>query len=69
MIIALDTYLGKDFKPYLGDGLALYKAERMTEDNIVPDCGQGDCKCYVSGINPPMTCWEAWWKQGKGNTW
>lgn len=40
LIIALDTYLGKDFKPYLADGLALYKAERMTEDEIVPDCAR-----------------------------
>lgn len=40
MIIALDTYLGKDFKPYYADGLARYKAERMTEENIVPDCAR-----------------------------
>ena len=40
LIIALDTYLGKDFKPYLADGLARYKAERMTEENIVPDCAR-----------------------------
>ncbi|MCX6247712.1 MAG: hypothetical protein NTW10_08260 [Bacteroidetes bacterium] len=40
MIIGLDNYLGKDFKPYLSDQLALYKAERMTEDHIVPDCAR-----------------------------
>ena len=38
MIIALDTYLGTGFKPYLSDGLSLYKVERMTEDHIIPDC-------------------------------
>jgi len=38
MIIALDTYLGKDFKPYFADGLPAYKVERMTRDHIVPDC-------------------------------
>lgn len=38
MIIALDTYLGKDFKPYLSDGLPLYRTVRMTPDNIVPAC-------------------------------
>jgi hypothetical protein len=38
MIIALDTYLGADFKPYLSDGVPLYKALRMTPDQIVPDC-------------------------------
>lgn len=40
MIIALDTYLGKDFKPYFGDGLALYQVERMNEDHIIPDCAK-----------------------------
>jgi hypothetical protein len=38
MIIAIDTYLGGDFKPYLSDGISLYKAQRMTPDHIVPDC-------------------------------
>ena len=38
MIIALDTYLGIDFKPYFSDGVTLYKAQRMTPDHIVPDC-------------------------------
>jgi hypothetical protein len=37
LIIALDDYLGKEFKPYLSDGLPLYKAERMTTEHIVPD--------------------------------
>jgi hypothetical protein len=38
MIIALDTYLGTDFKPYLSDGVSLYKVQRMTPDHIIPDC-------------------------------
>jgi hypothetical protein len=38
LIIALDTYLGQGFKPYLSDGLSLYKTQRMTPDHIVPDC-------------------------------
>jgi hypothetical protein len=38
MIIALDSYLGSDFKPYLADGVSLYQAQRMTPDHIVPDC-------------------------------
>lgn len=40
LLIALDTYLGKDFKPYLADGLPLYKAGRMTEEYIVPDAAR-----------------------------
>ncbi len=38
MIIALDTYLGRDFKPYEQDGVPLYRAVHMTERQIVPDC-------------------------------
>jgi hypothetical protein len=38
IIIALDTYLGSDFKPYLSDGLSIYKVQTMTPDYIVPDC-------------------------------
>jgi len=38
MIIALDNYLGKDFKPYLSDGLSLYRVQRMMQEYIVPDC-------------------------------
>jgi hypothetical protein len=40
MLIALDTYLGKDFKPYFADGLPIYKAERMTPEHIVPDAAR-----------------------------
>jgi hypothetical protein len=38
LLIALDTYLGSDFKPYLSDGISLYKTQRMTPDHIVTDC-------------------------------
>lgn len=41
MIIALDTYLGQDFKPYLADGVPLYKTLKMTPDHILPDCMKG----------------------------
>ena len=37
VIIALDTYLGRDFKPYFSDGVPQYRAERMNPDYIVPD--------------------------------
>ena len=51
MIIALDTYLGSDFKPYFSDGVSLYKAQRMTPDHIVPDC----MKAFVNKLaNPNM---------------
>jgi hypothetical protein len=38
LLIALDCFLGKDFKPYQSDGLPLYKAERMIPEQIVPEC-------------------------------
>jgi hypothetical protein len=55
LIIALDTYLGKDFKPYFADGLALYKVERMTEDHIIPDCVREIVNAMYPESTVPMT--------------
>jgi hypothetical protein len=49
MIIALDCYLGKDFKPYLSDGVPFYRTERMTAEHIVPDC----MKVLIYSLYPP----------------
>ncbi|MEI7896573.1 MAG: hypothetical protein WCJ26_06020 [bacterium] len=38
LLIGLDNYLGKDFKPYIADGLPAYRLSRMTSDFVVPDC-------------------------------
>lgn len=38
MLIALDDYLGEDFKDYTADGLPLFRVSRMTPDHILPDC-------------------------------
>ncbi len=38
MLIGLDNYLGKDFKPYISDGLPFYRIMRMNEGDILPDC-------------------------------
>ena len=38
MLIGLDNYLGKDFKPYITDGLPVYRISRMNADNLLPDC-------------------------------
>ena len=38
MLIGLDNYLGKDFKPYLADGVPAYRVARMDAANILPDC-------------------------------
>lgn len=38
MIIGLDCYLGKDFEEYKNAGIPVYRASRMEEEYIVPDC-------------------------------
>jgi len=55
LIIALDTYLGKDFKPYFADGLAIYKADRMTEEHIVPDCAREIVNATYPEVSAPNT--------------
>jgi hypothetical protein len=49
MIIALDCYLGSDFKPYLSDGIPLYKTQRMIPSQIVPDC----MRSVIENLVPP----------------
>ena len=36
LLIGLDNYLGKDYKPYRADGVSLYRLQRMDEEFIVP---------------------------------
>lgn len=38
LLIGLDNYLGKDYKPYRADGVSLYRLERMDKEFIVPAC-------------------------------
>lgn len=38
LLIGLDNYLGKNYPIYIADGLPAYRIERMTPDNIIPDC-------------------------------
>ncbi|MDP1623505.1 MAG: hypothetical protein Q8M08_14325 [Bacteroidales bacterium] len=38
LLIGLDNYLGKDFKPYVADGLPAYRISRMSSAHVVPDC-------------------------------
>ena len=65
MIIALDTYLGKDFKPYFADGLSLYQAERMTSDHIVPDCAREIANAMYQPPSAPPTLLGAMIEAGK----
>jgi uncharacterized protein YjaZ len=38
LLIGLDNYLGRDFKPFMADGLPAYRIARMNAGNILPDC-------------------------------
>jgi len=38
LLISIDDYLGADFKPYIADGLPLYRIRRMDRDHLVCDC-------------------------------
>jgi len=38
MIIALDMYLGSDYKDYRTIGIPVYVSQRLTRDHILPDC-------------------------------
>lgn len=38
LLIGLDNYLGKGFKPYVADGLPAYRISQMTSDQVIPDC-------------------------------
>jgi hypothetical protein len=40
MVIGLDNYLGKNYSPYLADGVSRYNLERMDEEHIVTDCAR-----------------------------
>ncbi|MCX6245308.1 MAG: hypothetical protein NTU98_11460 [Bacteroidetes bacterium] len=65
MIIALDNYLGKDFKPYFTDGLPAYKAERMTKHHIVPDCAAAIISSLYPENPASMTLLDAMVDAGK----
>lgn len=38
LLIGLDNYLGNGYQTYVADGLPAYRIERMTPENIIPDC-------------------------------
>lgn len=48
LLIGLDNYLGKEFKPYIADGLPAYRVERMNTDRVVPDC----MRALINSVRP-----------------
>jgi len=48
LLIGLDNYLGREFKPYASDGLPAYRIALMNRENILPDC----MKLLVDATHP-----------------
>lgn len=51
LIISLDMYLGKNFKPYLEAGIPQYKINRMAKEFLLPDAMKEIASSYLI---PPM---------------
>jgi len=58
LLIGLDNYLGRDFKPYVADGLPLYRMSLMNSGKIVPDCMRVLCKMAYPEQYPGNTLLE-----------
>jgi len=69
VIIALDTYLGKDFKPYFSDGVPQYRADRMTPEHIVPDVMKTMATTMYPGNPDAMTLLDQMVDAGKIQYW
>lgn len=65
ILIALDDYLGKDYKPYLSDGIPVYKTERMIPEQIVPDCMRAVASVLFPENPDNMTLLEQMTEAGK----
>lgn len=66
MLIGLDNYLGKEFKPYIADGLPAYRVERMNADRVVPDCMRALINSVRPGQLPGNNLLEQMIEAGKG---
>ena len=65
LLIGLDNYLGKDFKPYASDGLPNYRILRMNPENILPDCMKVLSNITEPGQLPGNTMLEQMVEAGK----
>jgi len=65
MLIGLDNFLGKDFKPYEADGLPVYRVSRMNRANIVPQCMNVICKILYPEQVPGNNLLEQMVEAGK----
>ncbi|MFH1161456.1 MAG: hypothetical protein V1733_10990 [bacterium] len=65
LLIALDAYLGADFKPYAADGLPLYRIQRMNQENMLPDCIRAIEHTYYPVLYPGNTLLDQLIEAGK----
>jgi uncharacterized protein YjaZ len=65
MLIGLDNYLGMGFKPYIADGLPIYRISRMTSAHVVPDCIKVIGRITYPGQFPGNTMLEQMIDAGK----
>ncbi|MBL7904942.1 MAG: hypothetical protein JNL22_07960 [Bacteroidales bacterium] len=64
LIIALDMYLGSDYKGYPALGIPNYISQRLTPDHILPDCLKEMAYPYLKGNQAP-TLLDAMTEEGK----
>lgn len=64
LIIALDMYLGSDYKGYNKMGMPLYISSRLTPDHILPDCMKEISLALIKTKKTPVLL-DAMIEQGK----
>lgn len=64
LIIALDMYLGSDYKGYPALGIPMYISQRLTPDHILPDCLKEMAYPYLK-TNQAPTLLDAMTEEGK----
>jgi hypothetical protein len=65
LLLGFDNYLGKTYQPYFADGLPLYKAERMSRENIIPDVAKEIARSLFQPDPSSMTLLDRMIEMGK----
>jgi hypothetical protein len=65
LIIALDMYLGEDFKLYRKIGMPLYQIQQMTRERIVADCIEEIIRSVLISDPPPGNLLDKMLTEGK----
>jgi len=65
MIIALDMYLGWDYKPYRAAGLPVFMTRRMEPQHILPECARQVAISFLPEENEPRSLLDYMLLHGK----